>query len=525
MQPTQRLSLAQTLTVSSAALIIAMVGLATTVWVLLNNEVERAQSIADSRVPQLQRIAEIELNVTRTSLQVRHAMLARNPQELDATLSYIGEKKQVLESTLADFGAAMNTPEGRDVYRPMPALMQDFWAVGGENIKLIKAGKRDEAFAFLVDKTIPARNRLLDPLAAEKKRQGEQLKLEVAAVTEEAIFARNLVLSVVMLVSVGMAAFAWYVMRTMRQLGGEPAELKRVADAVAAGNLATQIALKPGDSTSIMAALKAMAENLASTVHAVRRNAEGVATASAQIAGGNSDLSGRTEQQASSLQQTAASMEQLGVTVRQNADNARQANQLALSSSAVAQHGGETVLAVVGTMRGINDSSRKIADIIGVIDGIAFQTNILALNAAVEAARAGEQGRGFAVVASEVRSLAQRSAAAAREIKSLINDSVERVERGSELVDRAGSTMKEIVSSIQRVTDIVGEISAASSQQSDGVAQVGSAVSQMDQATQQNAALVEQSAAAAESLKQQSQQLVQAMAVFKLSRDGTLVSA
>jgi methyl-accepting chemotaxis protein len=241
------------------------------------------------------------------------------------------------------------------------------------------------------------------------------------------------------------------------------------------------------------------------------------ATASAQIAQGNQDLSGRTEQQASALQETAATMEELGTTVRGNADSAKQANQLAQSASAVAAQGGQVVDKVVTTMQGINESSRKIGDIIGTIDGIAFQTNILALNAAVEAARAGEQGRGFAVVASEVRSLAQRSAEAAKEIKSLIGRSVEQVEQGTTLVDEAGKTMSEIVNSIQRVSDIVAEISAASVEQSTGVSQVGEAVSQMDQATQQNAALVEESAAAAQSMRQQAEQLVRTVAVFRLS--------
>jgi methyl-accepting chemotaxis protein-1 (serine sensor receptor) len=242
-----------------------------------------------------------------------------------------------------------------------------------------------------------------------------------------------------------------------------------------------------------------------------------VASASSQIATGNSDLSMRTEQQASALQETAASMEQLGTAVRHNADNASQANQLARGASEVAQRGGDVVGEVVETMRGINESSRRIGDIIGVIDGIAFQTNILALNAAVEAARAGEQGRGFAVVAGEVRNLAQRSAEAAREIKQLIAASVERVERGTAQVDRAGATMKEIVGAVGRVTDIMGEISSASAQQSAGVAQVGNAVGQMDTATQQNAALVEQSAAAAESLRGQARELVEAVAVFRLA--------
>jgi methyl-accepting chemotaxis protein len=294
-----------------------------------------------------------------------------------------------------------------------------------------------------------------------------------------------------------------------------------IARAISSGDLSVEIKAEGQNETArLLAALKDMQGSLVKAVSNVREGSESVAMASAQIAQGNLELSQRTEEQASALEQTAASMEQLGSTVRQNAENARQANQLAQSASMVAIKGGEVVNQVVDTMKDINDSSRKIADIISVIDGIAFQTNILALNAAVEAARAGEQGRGFAVVASEVRSLAGRSAEAAKEIKSLITSSVGRVEQGTALVDRAGVTMTEVVSSIKRVTDIVGEISAASNEQSAGVSQVGEAVSQMDQVTQQNAALVEESAAAAESLKQQARQLVEAVAVFKLSDAG-----
>jgi methyl-accepting chemotaxis protein len=302
-----------------------------------------------------------------------------------------------------------------------------------------------------------------------------------------------------------------------RQLGAEPGEAAATVNAVAQGDLTVRITTRPGDSSSLMAALAAMRDSLVRVVTEVRGNSESVATASAQIAQGNQDLSGRTERQASALQETAATMEQLGTTVRSNAESARQANQLAQGASAVAGQGGQVVGKVITTMRDINESSRKIGDIISVIDGIAFQTNILALNAAVEAARAGDQGRGFAVVASEVRSLAQRSAEAAKEIKALIVGSVEQVDRGTALVDDAGKTMDEIVGSIRRVTDIVAEISSASVEQSSGVQQVGEAVSQMDQATQQNAALVEESAAAAESLKAQARQMVQAVAVFKLA--------
>jgi methyl-accepting chemotaxis protein len=293
----------------------------------------------------------------------------------------------------------------------------------------------------------------------------------------------------------------------------------QIVQAVSAGDLRNSVQTSGRDEIAeLLHAVNHMQASLVSVVANVRQGSESVSTASSEIAQGNQDLSNRTESQASALEQTAASMEQLSATVKHNADNARQANQLAMSASVVAVQGGQVVAQVVDTMKGINEASRKISDIISVIDGIAFQTNILALNAAVEAARAGEQGRGFAVVATEVRSLAGRSADAAKEITGLINASVERVERGTTLVDKAGTTMDEVVASIKRVTDIMGEISAASTEQSQGVAKVGDAVTQMDQVTQQNAALVEEMAAAAISLKSQAQELVQTVAMFKLGK-------
>ncbi len=517
MNQASRFGLAQRLYTISGVLIAAMVVLAICVWYFMNRIGDHADDINANRVPQMMRIAELELNVTRVSLQLRHAILSRTADELSATLDDVGEKKRLLDTKLDEFGKGMTTDAGRQAFAPLPALAQEFWAIGGENIKLIKEGKKAEAFAFLIDKTIPARNRLLAPLGSEKKRQGEALAKDVGNVSHEADVALAAVLGAVALVACGLLGFAVYVVRVLRQLGAEPGELKQVAEAVAAGDLTVAIDLRPGDNSSVMATLQTMTNNLARTVQSVRSNADSVSTASAQIASGNMDLSGRTEQQASALEETAASMEQLSSTVKQNSDNAKQANQLALGASTVAIKGGAVVGQVVETMKGINDSSKKIADIISVIDGIAFQTNILALNAAVEAARAGEQGRGFAVVASEVRSLAQRSAEAAKEIKTLIGASVERVAQGTQLVDQAGVTMSEIVTAIKRVTDIMGEISSASVEQSAGVSQVGEAITQMDQATQQNAALVEESAAAAESLKGQARQLVQAVAVFKLS--------
>ncbi|MET3463804.1 methyl-accepting chemotaxis protein [Variovorax atrisoli] len=324
-------------------------------------------------------------------------------------------------------------------------------------------------------------------------------------------------------VSVGLGLLVARLMG--RQLGGEPQYAADVVGRIADGDLSLTIEADTVRDGSLLHSIQKMQSQLTSIVLEIKDSSDTIATASAQIASGNQDLSSRTEQQASSLEQTAASMEELTSTVKQNADNARQANQLAVSASEVAVKGGSVVSQVVDTMGSINASSKKIVDIIGVIDGIAFQTNILALNAAVEAARAGEQGRGFAVVASEVRSLAQRSAAAAKEIKTLIGDSVEKVEEGSKQVEEAGRTMEEIVGSVKRVTDIMGEITAASQEQTSGIEQINQAITQMDQVTQQNAALVEEASAAAQSLQEQAGSLVRAVSIFKLDASGKHVAS
>ena len=316
-----------------------------------------------------------------------------------------------------------------------------------------------------------------------------------------------------------LGAIYWFIRRNVaKPLGGEPAEATFVANRIAAGDLTVHVPAAAGNDASLMAAMAKMRQSLAEIISRIHDAATTISTASGDIAAGNLDLSQRTEEQATSLEETASSMEQLASTVRQNADNASHANQLAAGASDVARKGGEVVRDVVQTMGAISESSRRIAEIIGVIDSIAFQTNILALNAAVEAARAGEQGRGFAVVASEVRSLAQRSAAAAKEIKDLIGGSVEQVTTGSKLVEEAGRTMGEIVTAVAKVTDVMAEISAASLDQSAGIEQVSKAIVQMDRVVQQNAALVEESAASAEGLRAQAQALVDTVAAFRLAQ-------
>ena len=365
------------------------------------------------------------------------------------------------------------------------------------------------------DKAVAGMDREPARLLAES---GSRIAADSAATSAHAASEaqRATIVSIVLMLVAGAAGVVVAVLFS-RKITRPVDHALTLARKIADGDLTMHVKVRSEDEIgALLKALSDMQSSLSGVVGNVRSNSESVSTAASEISQGANDLSQRTEEQASALQQAASSMEQLGSTVRQNAENALSANQLALGASTVARKGGEVVGEVVETMKGINDSSKRIVDIIGVIDGIAFQTNILALNAAVEAARAGEQGRGFAVVASEVRSLAQRSADAAKEIKQLISASVERVEHGTALVDRAGVTMTEIVTSIARVTDIMGEISAASSEQSDGVGQISQAIAQMDQATQQNAALVEESAAAAESLRDQAQQLVQVVAVFRL---------
>ncbi|MDH4448694.1 MAG: methyl-accepting chemotaxis protein [Acidovorax sp.] len=450
----------------------------------------------------------ITLNWVRASASLKAsdaAYIATLGSEMAATSQRASEMQKNLE-------ALVDTDEEKAL---LANVAKTRAAYVSARAKLLDRKKNGEDVFALVDTELrPLADQYLGALAKVADDSRHRLD-EFEAATIRAVGTSQWVLGIGALLSLvlGVVLAVWTTRSVVRPL----TQAALAADEITHGNLAVAIEPKGRDEVArLLQALLEMQRNLARIVGEVRVGSENVATAATEISQGNHDLSARTEQQASALQETAASMEQLNATVRRNADNARMANQLAVSASTVAEQGGAVVGQVVSTMKGIQDSSGKIADIIGVIDGIAFQTNILALNAAVEAARAGEQGRGFAVVATEVRSLAGRSAEAAKQIKTLISDSVERVGAGSALVDQAGATMAEVVGSIKRVTDLVGEISAASGEQSQGVAQVGEAVTQMDQATQQNAALVEEMAAAASSLNNQAQELVNTVSFFRL---------
>ena len=482
---------------------------------------EDIANIVDDRAVKVALASDVDRLVNQNARFIRDALIhSKEPEEVRKSLVLVEQNVAENTATLARLEKMINTPSGKQLFDAMSAARAPYGRARNDVIALIKDGKNDGAATHLLHVLRPAQEEFLASITAFSQAQSELLK--VAGDDAEKDGAQAIQLSVaVTAAAAALAIVVGYLLtRTLsRQLGGEPTQAQELASAITQGDLTQRIEVAAADNGSLMYRLSAMQQSLERLVSNVRQSSAAVSTASIEIAQGGLELSSRTEQQASALQETAATMEQLGTAVRNNAESAKRADQLAQGASAVASQGGEVVGKVVATMQGISNSSRKIGEIIGVIDGIAFQTNILALNAAVEAARAGEQGRGFAVVASEVRSLAQRSAEAAKEISALIGRSVVQVEQGTVLVDQAGKTMGNIVGSVQRVSAIVGEISTACAEQSLGVQQVSEAVSQMDQATQQNAALVEESAAAAESLKEQALQLVQVVSAFKLPLD------
>ena len=470
--------------------------------------------LVDDRIPKVITLYEIKGELNNIARATRNMVIRVDPAEIKREIAGIEEARKQIGDRLQKLSAEVKSDAGKAILARIIENRVSYVAAQGKFIDLVNAGKVDEAKTLLLGDMYAGQKSYFAAVDDMIKFQDNQMDAS-ANDAHAAVASMKLMMTIAM--AFALVAAVLMGLWIIRAITGPINQAVGIARAVADGDLSQQFEASGNSETALLLmALKDMQTSLSSVVANVRQGSEGVSTASAEIASGNHDLSARTESQASALEQTAASMEQLSATVKQNADSARQANQLAASASTVAVKGGEVVAQVVDTMKGINDASRKIADIISVIDGIAFQTNILALNAAVEAARAGEQGRGFAVVASEVRSLAGRSAEAAKEIKTLINASVERVEQGTALVDQAGSTMTEVVSSIRRVTDLMGEISAASNEQSLGVSQVGEAVTQMDQVTQQNAALVEEMAAAASGLQSQAQDLVKVVAVFKL---------
>jgi methyl-accepting chemotaxis protein len=466
---------------------------------------------------------DIKEAATQQTRSLRNALLPQDAGAVKAELDQVEQFGKEADAAQAKLDAIIALPEARQLLAAVNEAHSKYASSMGRMLGQLKGGDRDAAVATMSQSVradqgayFAAVNKLITFQVALMQASGKEA-------TETASAARMIMIALGVAGGILSLFTAWYITRSIVR----PINFAvKVARTVADGDLSSSIQVRSTDEVGqLSAALKDMNDSLARIVTQVRQGTDTIATASAEIASGNADLSARTEQQAGSLEETASSMEELTATVKQNADNARQANQLALSASEFAGKGGAVVAQVVGTMASINDSSRKIVDIIGVIDGIAFQTNILALNAAVEAARAGEQGRGFAVVAGEVRNLAQRSAAAAKEIKSLIADSVNKVDNGAKLVDQAGHTMEDIVTSVKRVTDIIGEIASASQEQLDGIEQINVAISEMDETTQRNAALVEQASAAAGAMSEQASQLSGTVGVFTLAAASTARTA
>ncbi|MFA9275888.1 MAG: methyl-accepting chemotaxis protein [Candidatus Aquirickettsiella gammari] len=510
------------------ALVLSMMAILTVIGIWQVNSISTGlTTIGDVNSVKQRYAINFRGSVHDRAIALRDVILVQSDAELEPVLATITSLSADYEKSALPLDKMFN--ERKDVTSEEKKILESIKEIEARTLPMIKkvielrrAGDSDLAKQIMLNEARPAFVEWLSRINKLIDFEENLNRQESAIARATASGFQTLMLITCIAALVLGAVVATLIARNIsKALGGEPKDASAIARSIASGDLSIDIRVDTHDQTSVLSAMKEMRDSLVSIVGRVRNATETISTGSSEIALGNQDLSARTEQQATSLENTATSMSELTSTVKQNADNAKQANQLAVTASGVAVKGGEVVSQVVDTMSSINDSAKKIVDIIAVIDGIAFQTNILALNAAVEAARAGEQGRGFAVVASEVRNLAQRSAAAAKEIKTLIGDSVEKVDAGSKLVAQAGSTMDEIVSSVKRVTDIMAEIMAASQEQSSGIEQVNFAIDQMDQVTQQNAALVEEAAAAAASMRDEASQLAETVAVFKLSHDQT----
>ncbi|HXD07231.1 MAG TPA: methyl-accepting chemotaxis protein [Burkholderiaceae bacterium] len=473
------------------------------------------------RMVKIEQVTELKEGANVAARAVRNIVLLSDAQQKQAERQRIDDVRTGNKQRMEGLAESIRSDEGRALLKSIDATRAAYAAVLNSVVELAMDSHGSEATSMLLKDLRPAQTAYFKSLDDLVRFQRAQMRETADAARADVRRASWTLAGLAAAAAVLGALVAWALTRSVtQQLGGEPADVVRITAAIAEGDLGVDVRVRSGDTGSILSAIEVMRTRLAALVAQVRQSSESIATGSAQIATGNADLSQRTEEQASNLQQTAASMEELTGTVRANAETAGEANRLATHASQSAAEGGRIVGQVVATMQDIAQSSKQIAEIIGVIDGIAFQTNILALNAAVEAARAGEQGRGFAVVAGEVRALAQRSATAAKEIKSLIGESVGKVELGAQRVDLAGKSMDAIVAQVQRVSQLIGEISNATTEQSGGIDQVSDAVGQLDQVTQQNAALVEESAAAAESLRVQAQRLADVVGIFRLRAQG-----
>jgi methyl-accepting chemotaxis protein len=475
---------------------------------------QASTEITTNWLPSIKLGYQLQASMSRFRISELQHILSTEDKDFDDAEKAMIARLDIIRKDQVKYEALISEAEEKELYPQFQQTMAKYLEENKKVMALSRANKKEEARTLFKGESNKLFRQEVEQLGALIKVNDDGSMRSDERADRTFVIARNLILGLLIAIVVVAMGMALWIARIVAQPLNKAVD---IAQRVAGGDLSADIRPQSKDETGqLMLSLKAMNDSLLEIVSEVRQGTDTIATASSEIATGNLDLSSRTEAQASSLEETASAMEQLTSTVKQNADNARQANQMATSASSVAQQGGAVVGQVIETMVSINDSSHKIVDIISVIDGIAFQTNILALNAAVEAARAGEQGRGFAVVASEVRSLAQRSSAAAREIKELIDDSVQKVDSGSKLVEQAGTTMAEVVASVRRVTDIVSEISAASQEQSTGIEEVNRAITQMDEVTQQNAALVEQAAAAAQSLQEQAGKLTQVVGVFKM---------